>query len=223
MYVRIYTANVDCLADGELFRKVYGFVSPERRNKADRLRLANDKRLSLGAGALAKIALESAGMPNRKIEYGENGKPYVKGEEELFISISHSGSVAMCAISDVDVGCDVEKIGDADVTKIAKRFFSPEENGYLSEAKDPAGAFYKIWTRKESFLKATGLGFTVPAYSFSAADGAVKTELFPGEWSVFDIDISGGYAAACCVRGKTAPEVFSENVRFDDYFADQKR
>ena len=222
MYVRIYTADVDCLEDGELFGKVCAFVPPERRDKAEKLRLAKDKRLSLGAGALAKIALMEACGAEREIEYGENGKPYVKGEKELFIGISHSGSVAMCAVSDVDVGCDVEKICDADL-KIAKRFFSPEENEYIDAAEDPCGAFYGLWTKKESFLKATGLGFTVSAKDFSTVCGVVKTELFPGAWSAFNIDICAGYAAAYCVSGETKPDVSTETILLDSYFADQKR
>ena len=51
----------------------------------------------------------------------------------------------------------------------------------------------------------------------------MRTELFPGEWSVFDIDTFDGYAAAFCVRGETAPEVFEEKIFLDSYFADQKR
>lgn len=222
MYVRIYIADVDCLEDEKLFSEAYRFVSPERREKVGRLRHARDKRLSLGAGALAGIALEKAGIAGRGIEYGENGKPFVKGESGLFISISHSGSVATCAISNADVGCDVEKIKSAD-ERIAKRFFSPEENGFINSAEDPDGAFYRIWTRKESFLKATGLGFTVPAKDFSTTDGVVRTELFPGVWRVADTDTYAGYAAALCVRGEDIPEIFAENVRLDSYFEDQKR
>ena len=221
----IYYADVSPLEDSGLFAAYYLSAPPQRREKIDRLRREDARRLSLGAWSLLAAAIEARGVSTEcDIAFGDKGKPYFRDIPDLHFSLSHSGSIAMCALSDKEIGCDAELIAGPRFS-VAERFFSAEEREYLRgvSPEDIARAFYKIWTRKESFLKATGLGFTVPAYSFSAADGAVKTELFPGEWSVFDIDISGGYAAACCVRGKTAPEVFSENVRFDDYFADQKR
>ena len=102
----------------------------------------------------AKAAVVTEGeAPKTGINY-----QYGKSIEGRYISLSHSGNVAMCAISDQPVGCDVEQISDKDI-KIAKRFLMKEQYlRYLraSDRKEQQEMFFKIWTAKECVIKAQG-------------------------------------------------------------------
>ena len=98
-----------------------------------------------------------------EFERTENGKPYAKGA--AFFNISHSGSFAVAAVSDCEVGVDIERIRDVNL-RIAEKF-SGGEREYILSAESPQKAFFEIWTAKEAYLKKCGTGLTVPLDSFS--------------------------------------------------------
>ncbi len=85
---------------------------------------------------------------------GKNGKPYFEGHPEIRFSLSHSGDVAMLAMSDSEVGCDIEKIKDVDYEAMAKRWFTGGEVA----ACDSKENYFSVWTKKEAFLKYTADG-----------------------------------------------------------------
>lgn len=212
----VYAADVSALADPGLYAATYAIVSPERRAKADRYLKDEDRRLSLGAELLLRYALKEAGYAKLpRTELSEYGKPYFP-EAELRFNLSHSGTWALCAVSEYEIGCDVEKTGDIDL-KIA-RFFAPGE--YEAIMSEPSGTerlalFYRFWTLKESCMKATGLGMKLPLKDF--------TINIPGPGSAEEISVSGlphgeiysfreytcvpGCACAVCVNGGKAGEL----------------
>lgn len=98
-----------------------------------------------------------------EFERTENGKPYAEGA--AFFNISHSGSFAVAAVSDCEVGVDIERIREVNL-KIAEKF-SSDEREYILSAENPQKAFFEIWTAKEAYLKKCGTGITVPLNSFS--------------------------------------------------------
>ena len=93
-----------------------------------------------------------------EIKTGENGKPYADG---IYFSISHSGDICMIAVSDTEVGLDVEYIFPRDWQKMADRFYTKEERAKVSSLE----SFLVLWTKKESLIKYLGktLGDTVKA------------------------------------------------------------
>lgn len=93
----------------------------------------------------------------------ENGKPYAEGA--AFFNISHSGSFAAAAVSDFEVGVDIERIRAVNL-KIADKFCG-DEREYILSAENREKAFFEIWTAKEAYLKKCGTGLTVPLDSFS--------------------------------------------------------
>ena len=110
------------------------------------------------------------GLVRKKIGFSgefkrtKDGKPYAEGK--ACFNISHSGSFAAVAVSDSEVGIDIERIRDVNLG-IAKKF-SREEREYILSAENPQKAFFEIWTAKEAYLKKYGTGLTVPLDSFSA-------------------------------------------------------
>ena len=169
MVIKLYFADVGPLEDPDLFAALYQAVSPSRRKKVDRVRTVGGKLLSLGAGALLEASLAELGVTAPRLDLGENGKPYLADQPGLFFNLSHSGTRVLCALSDGEIGCDVERV-KAPRLKVARRCFHPLEVRALDQCKDPAAQaalFYKLWTLKESFLKVTGLGFQLPLNAFS--------------------------------------------------------
>lgn len=160
----LYILNTDIFSDDELKRRVYEESSNHRKEKTDRLRNEKDKLLSLGASLLLSYASMVHGEDFRHYSVNENGKPYICDSRFQF-SISHSGNAVILAVAGYDVGCDVELIEKADI-KVAKRFFTKNEYYDIISSDNPDEMFYRIWTLKESYVKATGEGMKTPFNSF---------------------------------------------------------
>jgi 4'-phosphopantetheinyl transferase len=129
--------------------------------------------------------------------------------------MSHSHGLALLAITeDRQIGVDVEHVrADFATEEIARHFFSHSEvESFNALAKeDQIAAFFRCWTRKEAFIKATGRGLSQPldAFDVTLAPG-VAAELLRVEeddasrWSMSDIDAGVDYAAALVVEGAAA-------------------
>ena len=168
----IYRAETLPLSDPGLFGACLDRLPEIRRRKALTPRHEESRRLSLGAGLLLVLALEERGIDGRSagIAEGPYGKPYLPEHPEIHFSLSHSGTRVLCAVAGVPVGCDVERVGRGS-EKLAVRFFHPEEREALNAEKDPEAwqrLFARIWTRKESRVKADGTGISAPFSGFSA-------------------------------------------------------
>ena len=199
---RIYIASVDALRDSAAFERLYASVSAERQAKIDRLSSEKEKRLSLAAELLLIRALRDIGISRLELEYGDRGKPYIKGDP-VFFNISHSNERVICAISPYEVGCDVELIAECDPEK-ARRFFAPREYDYISSLKDAKkmrDEFFRLWTLKESFIKATGDGLSLPLKSFELEldQVSVKPLNHLGKTYFFkEYSLDDGYKYAVC-------------------------
>lgn len=205
--IKVYLTDVTPLYDDKAFMKLYDTVSPRRREKTDLFRFRKDKCLSLGAEYLFMQACEDFGIEykNASISYGDKSKPYFT-DIPVYYNLSHSGSRAMCIMSDLPVGCDVEQVKEAD-TRIADRFFSPVEYSLISDQPSPYEKnemFYRLWTLKESYIKCIGTGLSLPLDSFSVVfreNGIdIEQESGDGSFVLFEHDMKDGYRYAWCVR-----------------------
>ena len=101
----------------------------------------------------------------------EYGKPYLKDFPDIFFNISHSADAVACAVADCDVGVDVQ--AHRKLSKHIERKFHSEERRFLErlpyECREKA--FFDIWTRKESFMKADGRGLRIPLDGFCSVSG----------------------------------------------------
>jgi len=128
-----------------------------------------DHRARWGAarGMLREVLGRATGRSPAEIEfrYGPHGKPHIEGPR---FNISHSGGLALIALGQVEVGVDVELPRQRRTDDIARRFFAPGEKERLF-ALDPElryQAFFRLWTCKEAFLKATGEGLSRSTRSY---------------------------------------------------------
>ena len=213
----IYTLSTDALEDRELFREKALLVSKERNETIGRLRFDRDKRLSLGAGLLLRQALSEAGLEYSALTFckGEYGKPYIKNHPELHYNLSHSENRVICALSDKETGCDIEKIAGGH-PGVAERFFASEECRYINEIPGEENIrFYRLWTMKESFIKNLGKGLAAPLNSFCVPLENNNTIEFNGEkYTFFTPEIDGSYCCAVCIRGISAetPGIITVNL-----------
>ena len=169
----IYTYYIDVtqFEDETLFREKLSLLSPYRQQKIALLRHEKDKNRSLGAGVALDHALEMYGLRERSVEYefGEWGKPSLKYHPNIHFSLSHSGDYAICSIGDRAIGNDIEIIKQGRL-KVADRFFAQEELNWMYAVQDETeitNRMFRIWTMKESFLKATGKGISLPLDAFA--------------------------------------------------------
>lgn len=115
-----------------------------------------------------------------EIERTNSGKPLIANMDGIHFSISHTKGLFVCGVQDSNLGIDVEDIylkvslnkkttDGKDFSKryigIAKRFFSNEENEHLKI--DGFQSFFRIWVRKEAFIKAKGTGISEGLNKFS--------------------------------------------------------
>lgn len=146
--------------------KSYDLLSEERKAKVDNFIFNKDKKLSAGAYLLLKKMLDEAEIREPIIKTEENGKPYISNYENIYFNISHSGRIVACAISDKDVGIDVEMIDPLIDLKIAQTFFYNSEYENIKKSDDRVNEFFKYWVLKESYMKYTGLGFLLDLDKF---------------------------------------------------------
>lgn len=143
-------------------QRLLGLVSPERREKVIRYRMPDDRKRSLGAGIILKRILQENGLTENDLRYSENEKPVA---DHVFFNVSHAGDYVVGVSSDCEVGCDIEKIRKAPM-EIAQRHFQAAESAYIQAAPDRDKAFFTLWTLKESYMKMTGKGMSLPLNSF---------------------------------------------------------
>lgn len=157
--------------------KLRQILSPDERDRADLFHFEVDRRRSIiGRGCLRLLLSRTLGSPPETLEikYDDFGKPCLSGEHSaLQFNVSHSGDLILIAIArNRAVGVDVEKIRtDLELDEIAARFFSANECRVLASLAGPARylAFFTCWTRKEAYVKATGIGLSVPLDQFDVS------------------------------------------------------
>ena len=100
-----------------------------------------------------------------RIVCSEYGKPLF-ADSSLHFSLSHTEGLVVCAVGDRDLGVDAERKHPYNEA-LVRRFFTEKEQAILLESEDPADCFIRLWTLKESYLKALGCGLIRPLDSFS--------------------------------------------------------
>lgn len=217
---QIYVADVSPLHNTKIYNKWFNIVSDERRAKTLKYKKDVDRARSIAAEALLMLAYQD--VINRffredalcvadgeilsipPITIIEKGKPAFVGSEVHF-NLSHSGDRVVCALSPMEVGCDVEIKSD-NALQIAKRFFTKSEYEVISaidNSEQINQLFTKVWTLKESVLKTSGVGLGHTLNDFDVIDTNGETVLstrLNGDDAVYYLrsyEIGDGYSYGC--------------------------
>ena len=150
------------------------------------------KLLLIGLKDLYGISFESQDQP--VIVKGEHGKPYLKDFPHINYNISHTDGLVACGIGDRQLGIDVERIRPFRNT-ILRKVFSDAEKRHMDEIPESERSqyFFRVWTLKESYLKASGLGITVPLTTISFE--------WKKEASFYQTMLKGDYVLSICTLG----------------------
>ncbi len=137
-------------------------LSLYRHRRTASIRVAHDRLLSAVAGRLLSEALAVHGYHEAELNYQvtPEGKPYFT-DCPLQFSLSHSGSMAICALSDEAVGADVQVMTYCRM-RIAHRFFTAEQCAQLRICDDPDTLFTLFWAQTEARGKRSGIGIAGP-------------------------------------------------------------
>jgi 4'-phosphopantetheinyl transferase len=218
--VHVWWASVDL--PKPVLTGLMRWLAPDEQLRAARYRYPVDCNHFVAArGLLRKLLGSYLGEPPEELRfsYGAFGKPallHYAGEPFLTFNVSHAGSLAFFAISRARaVGIDVERIPTENAcTEAAAQLFTPEEYRVWHTLPQDrrSEAFGACWTRKEAYLKARGVGFSVPP-------GNCEVSFLPDEparlvwvwddvelscpWSLLPLNVSPGYAAALAAAGKS--------------------
>lgn len=123
----------------------------------------------------------------------ENGKPYI--EKFPSFSISHTENIWGVIFSEKNCGLDIQVVKNGDFIKIGEKVFSKNDVEKIKKLGEKA--FFRLWARKEAYIKAFGgtIFEGVPDL-FSPED-----RLHVNGYTVFDIELIGETYSAICVEG----------------------
>ncbi len=147
------------------------YLTEERKKLADRKKGERERQLFLGAEVLLNLSLQRAGIEipfPANYERNEHGKPYLTDCDGIYVNWSHSGDYVICAVSDREVGIDLQYAGKEPKESLVRKLLQPEELHFYEHTPvaERQRLFYEYWAVKESFLKALGTGFATPLDRF---------------------------------------------------------
>lgn len=112
---------------------------------------------------LAWGAAQTWGLsPLPEVAAGERGKPWFPAFPQYHFNLSHSGTLALCALADRPVGVDIQETRNAWRPSLVDRTCTPEERAWLASRGDRPEDFTQLWALKESGGKQTGYGLPYP-------------------------------------------------------------
>lgn len=189
-------------------------LSRDELARAAGFRLALHRRRFLVAHAFLRSVLgDCLGRPPAALQFarGAQGKPLLAGEDGpvLHFSLSHSGSMAACAVADAPIGVDLECAQSiAEEAAIAARIFSRERQRRWAEEPAPRRATSLLvgWTQFEALAKAQGGGLVAPPGPIDL-DGELnqwQPVADRGRWSVIALEPAAGGVLSVAVAGPPA-------------------
>jgi 4'-phosphopantetheinyl transferase len=138
----------------DIIRDTFPLMPLERQQRAMRYRQEHDRKTCILAyWILLKGLQQEYGIATPvSFRYGLNGKPYLENFRGIFFNISHCKKGVVCAISENEVGVDIQDVRPFNLN-VAKRVCTEQELKYLAQYEDPSQYFCEIWTVKESYIK----------------------------------------------------------------------
>jgi 4'-phosphopantetheinyl transferase len=172
------------------------------------------ERWEMTRGILRLLLASYVDTPAREVafHYGAQGKPALKlpASANLHFNTSHSGDYAVFAFTRAgEVGVDIECVRDEMPRRddIVRRYFAPgEQREWLAlPESERARAFFKLWTRKEAFVKARGTGLFSGLEKFGISLDASrvarsKPDAFDAHWWMHELPPVPGYEGAVVVQ-----------------------
>jgi 4'-phosphopantetheinyl transferase len=179
--LHLWCAYPDDLLNEGAAEACLALLSEDERARVSRFRFERHRRESLATRALMRTALSCyRPLPARAWQFklNEHGKPAVEPECGLRFNLSNSLGLVVCLVAEgAEVGVDVEPFERAEqILKLAPKVFSAAEQAQLENLEDAAklDRALSLWTLKEAYIKARGMGLALPLEGFSFLFGGEK-------------------------------------------------
>ena len=194
------------------------FVEDSRWEKIQLLKQEKDKLRSLVSAYLLNKMCEELEIESPRYEYGEKGKPYLAGQENVVFNLSHSGEYAVLAyaantdegnrISQQEekaitkIGIDIQEIRPMKEGMIHRILHEKEKSSFFLSEEEPITNVNRVWCIKESYVKMLGVGLSLDFRNIviDFDKQLVKAEGDEGAFFA-EVDSRQGYVlAVCCNR-----------------------
>lgn len=211
--MEIFASRIPIETKFSEFEKFLPILSEEKQKKISELTRQEDKlRILMGDILIRIIITEKLKISNKEIQFrkGFFGKRQLKGFDYFYFNLSHSGEWVTCAIDNMLIGIDIEKIRTADMN-IARQFFPDEEYNILllKKQNDRNEFFCDLWTLHSSYMKAIGEGLSRPMDSFTIVKNESGEITLKGEtsrnWYFRQYDIDQNYKLSVCASNNNFP------------------
>jgi 4'-phosphopantetheinyl transferase len=218
--IHLWLAFYDEITEGRLHSAYRELLSAAEKEQESRFYFARDRRRYLITRALARTVLsryESVHPREWVFSANANGRPEIVNAQArdagLSFNISHTHSLIVLGVTRRRaLGVDVENFRAREVSiDIADRFFAPQEVEALTATPPQRQQyrFFEYWTFKESYIKARGMGLSLPLDKFSfhyPDDNAVEITIDPeladeaSRWQFWQFRPRSEYLAAICAE-----------------------
>jgi len=201
-----------------LLAQYHSMLGDSERTQQQRFHFEKHRHQYLVTRALLRTVLShyepSISPAEWQFQKNEYGKPFLTNPitKRLKFNLSHTDRLVALAVTlDKEVGVDVENLSRSNSTsEIAERFFSPSETKALLElpSHQHRDRFFDLWTLKEAYIKACGMGLSIPlnhfSYSFNdkqiSIDFAPERDDTPELWEFWQFLPSDNHKAAVAIK-----------------------
>lgn len=220
--VHLWFAFPEEIDDPALLTAYFEMMTPEERARQRRFHFERHRHQYLVARALVRTTLSrytGTAPENWRFSVNRYGRPEIEspsGLAPLRFNLSHTGGLAALAVVlESDIGVDVEDTSrERSCVELAKRYFSKDEADALLELPPPlqCSRFFEYWTLKEAYIKARGMGLSIPLEQFSfhleenrplriSFDSSLHDR--PDGWQFWLMQITNRYKASLALRRKS--------------------
>lgn len=187
-------------------------LSKDEQLKAARFLHSKDRNSFVSRRVALRILLNRyTDIPPSAIEFtaGKNKKPELKSElNKIRFNVSHSGELILIAISNTEIGVDIEHLESSfNYSDILKHGFNEQEINHIEQAADSRQLFFRLWTRKEALCKASSKGLDDDLRDIPCLDGwhSVEKELIGlhGNWQLNSFSMDHEYIGSIACQAET--------------------
>lgn len=164
--MEVYYFDIEPLRNKTVFDAQLKNISEDRIERIEKAQATADKLRLMGSGLLINF-IKRKYFVDSDVDIDKHGKPYFVNSDLKF-NLSHSGRFVVAAVSDYEVGIDIQK-KKADKHRIAEKNFLQGECTYINAGandEEKHQRFCEVWTLKEAYLKNIGMGLRKPLNSF---------------------------------------------------------
>ena len=164
--MEVYYFDIEPLRNKAIFNSQIENITEGRLERIEKSQSTADKLRLMGSGLMINF-IKTKYFVDSDVATDKHGKPYFVNSDLKF-NLSHSGRYVVAAVSDYEIGIDIQK-KKADKHRIAEKNFLQGECAYINAGandEERHQRFCEVWTLKEAYLKNIGMGLRKPLNSF---------------------------------------------------------